>query len=137
MQRFRRAWARDRGAAALEMAIVMPLLVSLVFGIIDFARMFNAEIQVSQAAREGVRLASLLKGDGTAAYSTADITARVRQAAPAPGFSSSVPVSVSVIQPCPNVASTPPVATVRVGFAFDGIFWDHSLSEQAVMRCVG
>ena len=70
-QRWRR---RDAGASAVEMAIVLPLLVLLVFGIIDFGRMLNAQIQLSQAAREGVRLAALAGG---AAYSTADVSARV------------------------------------------------------------
>ena len=63
MQRWRR---RDAGASAVEMAIVLPLLVALVFGIIDFGRMLNAEIELSQAAREGVRLAALTEGN--AAY---------------------------------------------------------------------
>ena len=49
MQRNAGARRHDRGAAALELAIVLPVLVSLTFGIVDFARMFNAEIQVSQA----------------------------------------------------------------------------------------
>ena len=43
---------RDVGASAVEMAIVLPLLVLLVFGIIDFGRMLNAQIEISQAARE-------------------------------------------------------------------------------------
>jgi Flp pilus assembly protein TadG len=127
----------DRGAAAVEMAILMPLLVSLVFGIVDFARMFNAEIQLSQASREGVRLAALLKADGTAAYGFDQISTRVSQAAPAPGFSNLTPAVVASVQACPNTQASPPVAMVRVTYAFDGIFWDRNLSEQAVMRCVG
>lgn len=49
----------DRGAAAVEMALVLPVLLFLLMGMIDFGRMFNAQIQLSQAAREGVRLAAL------------------------------------------------------------------------------
>ena len=55
---------RDAGASAVEMAIVLPVLVLLAFGIIDFGRMLNAQIQLSQAAREGVRLAALAGGSG-------------------------------------------------------------------------
>ena len=136
MQRNAGARRHDRGAAALELAIVLPVLVSLTFGIVDFARMFNAEIQVSQAAREGVRLASLVTTVNTSAFTVTDVTNRARLAAP-PGFGIATPVTVALVQACPNTVSTPPVAVVRVTYLFDGVIWDRPLSEQAVMRCVG
>jgi hypothetical protein len=56
----------DRGAAAVEFALVLPLLVMLVFGIIQFGFVFNAYITVTQAAREGARMASVDKFDAAA-----------------------------------------------------------------------
>lgn len=53
---------RDRGAAAVEFALVVPVLLFVVFGIIDFGRMLNAQLQVSEAAREGARAASVITG---------------------------------------------------------------------------
>lgn len=50
---------RDRGAAAVETALVLPLLLMLVFGIIDFGRLLNAQLTVSAAAREGARAAAI------------------------------------------------------------------------------
>ncbi len=50
---------RDRGAAAVEMAIIMPLLLMLVFGIIEFGLLLNAQIKVTEAAREGARAATV------------------------------------------------------------------------------
>jgi len=52
----------DRGAAAVEFALVVPILLLLVFGIIDFGRMLNAQLQVSEASREGARAASTITG---------------------------------------------------------------------------
>jgi Flp pilus assembly protein TadG len=49
----------DRGAAAVEFALLLPMLLLLVFGIIDFGRALNAQITLTQAAREGARLAAL------------------------------------------------------------------------------
>ncbi len=51
---------RDRGAAAVEFVLVLPVLLLLVFGIVDFGRMLNAQIVVTEAAREGARAAALI-----------------------------------------------------------------------------
>lgn len=56
----------DRGAAAVEFALVLPLLVLIVFGVIDFGRAINAQITLTQAAREGARALAL----GQANYQT-------------------------------------------------------------------
>jgi len=45
----------ERGAAAVELALVLPILVTLVFGIIQFGRGYNAQISVTSAAREAAR----------------------------------------------------------------------------------
>jgi Flp pilus assembly protein TadG len=50
---------RDRGAAAVEFALLLPVLILLLFGIVEFGRALNAQITITQAAREGARLASL------------------------------------------------------------------------------
>jgi Flp pilus assembly protein TadG len=50
---------RDRGAVAVEFALLLPLLLLLLFGIVDFGRALNAQITITQAAREGARLEAL------------------------------------------------------------------------------
>src|SRR5712691_10515823 len=54
-----RSGSADRGAAAVEFALLLPILLLIVFGIIDFGRAYNAQVTLTQAAREGVRLAAL------------------------------------------------------------------------------
>ncbi len=49
----------DRGAAAVETAILMPLLLLLVFGILEFGLLLNTQIAVTEAAREGARAATV------------------------------------------------------------------------------
>jgi Flp pilus assembly protein TadG len=49
----RRSQPRRGGAAAVEFAIVLPLLVLLVFGCVDLGRSIGAYIIVSNAARVG------------------------------------------------------------------------------------
>lgn len=53
-----RRW-RDRGAAAVEFAIVAPVLIMLIFGSIEFGLAVQARTMIENAAREGVRVASL------------------------------------------------------------------------------
>jgi Flp pilus assembly protein TadG len=49
----------ERGAAAVEFALLSPLLLILVFGIIDFGLAMNAQIIIGNAVREGARAAAL------------------------------------------------------------------------------
>ena len=57
---------KDRGAAAVEFALVMPVLLSLVVGIAEFGRAYNVQATLSGAAREGVRVMAV-KNDAAAA----------------------------------------------------------------------
>lgn len=62
----RRAASREeRGAAAVEFALILPILVVLVFGIIAFGYMLSFRQALSQAAAEGGRAAAV-KPAGTA-----------------------------------------------------------------------
>ncbi len=53
----------EEGAAAVEFALVAGLLITLLFGIIDFGWMVNRDTMVNNAAREGAREASLNPND--------------------------------------------------------------------------
>ncbi len=47
--------ARDRGAAAVEFALVVPVLLMVLFGIIDYGLLFNNSLSVKQGVREAAR----------------------------------------------------------------------------------
>lgn len=49
----------DRGAAAVEFALIMPILLLLVFGIISYGYMLSFRQAISQAAAEGARAAAV------------------------------------------------------------------------------
>jgi Flp pilus assembly protein TadG len=49
----------ERGAAAVEFAFIVPLLIVLVLGIAEFGRAFQVQGTLSAAAREGVRIMAL------------------------------------------------------------------------------
>lgn len=53
------------GAAAVEFAIVLPLLVTLVFGIIEFSILFYNKAMLTNASREGARAGIVFVQDET------------------------------------------------------------------------
>src|SRR5487761_1588895 len=54
-----RAGRGQDGAAAVEFAIVLPVLVLLLFGVIQFGLAYNRQQGLNAAVREGSRLASI------------------------------------------------------------------------------
>jgi Flp pilus assembly protein TadG len=48
----------ERGAAAVEFALVVPVLLLLVFGMIDFGRLLFTRNNLQSAVREGARVAA-------------------------------------------------------------------------------
>ena len=51
----------ERGAALVEFAIILPLLLALVFGIIEFGRGYNVKVELTGGVREGARALALGK----------------------------------------------------------------------------
>jgi TadE-like protein len=49
----------DRGVALAELALVLPLLLVLLFGMVDFGKAFNEWIDETHLANEGARLAAV------------------------------------------------------------------------------
>jgi Flp pilus assembly pilin Flp len=53
-------WTDEQGSAAIEFALVAPLLFIIVFAIIDFSRAYYTLNDLTAAVREGARYASSL-----------------------------------------------------------------------------
>jgi Flp pilus assembly protein TadG len=132
MRRLRR-YDLQRGAAAVEFALVLPLFLLLVFGIVDFSRAFNVQLTVSDAAAEGAR-----------ALATGAKVADAQQAASAVLRTSAVgaatfPVSTACPSPPPaggarasmTVATTFQFLTPLVGPATGGL----TITGTAARQC--
>lgn len=128
---------RDRGAVAVELALILPILLLVVFGVIDFGRMLNAQIQLTQAAREGARWAAL---------GQSNVSGRVTAAAP--GLS---PAPSSSVTACPANPTIGQNATVTASYTFSFVtpfgaissllggssYGTMTLTSTAVFRCGG
>jgi Flp pilus assembly protein TadG len=122
----------DEGASAVELALVMPVLLLILFGIIEFGLAFSRNIAITNAAHEGARVVSL---DG------ADAEETVRRTS---GFAEDEQddIAVTVDSDCDGSGVDAQVSvhyehefTVLGGLAFFGI--DHvDLEATAVEKCV-
>ena len=120
-----------KGAAALELAVVTPLLVLLVLGMMEFGSLMMVQQILTNAAREGCRLAVV--GDAT----TQDVMAKVTSYSPR-----TQGATVSVSHDPPSMASTGDMVTVTVSIDFDAVSWlstpmylsGHQLTAYATMR---
>ncbi len=109
--------ARKRGAAVVEMAVVSPLLLTMIFGVIEFGNSFMVRQMLTNAAREGVRVAAIQPVADDAAIRNA-----VRDAMAAVG---GIPIPDSAIEIthwCKYSDGTPKFTeTVKVAIAYDNV----------------
>jgi Flp pilus assembly protein TadG len=54
MIRFARLARDDRGASIIELALVAPVLASLLIGMVDLSRAYSAKLQLEQAAQRAI-----------------------------------------------------------------------------------
>lgn len=100
-----------RGQATVEMALVLPILLLVLMGIVEFGRLLHAQLQLQHAAREGVRL-------GITGAHNADIEQRVREAAPTLD-----PARLSVlITPPPDQRQRGASLTVTLDYTFVTVY---------------
>ncbi len=110
--RVKSTFRSERGAAMVEFAIVLPILLLLVFGIIDFGRALYTLNNLTAAVREGARLASTqISPDPTTGGSMSAVSTAVTNYVVAFGGNSGPPtISETFSGAPPNMQSV----TVRI-----------------------
>jgi len=128
----RRGHQRDEaGVAALEFALVVPVLLMVVFGIVAFGVGYNYQLQVTQAAREGARTLAVTGSTGSATAAA--------QAAAAGLDAGSMSI---VLSGCPSTPGPTDTASASISYPYTynipGL-GDKSvtLTADAVMHCGG
>lgn len=115
----------ERGAAIVEFAVLLPLLLLFMFGIIEYGRAYNARIELTSAVREGARAVALGR-DGVAA---------TKNGAPALDPSK---IIVTAPSTCPAGSNSVVKATYPLSYdlpLFRSGTW--TLTATGVMRCGG
>ena len=120
----------DRGAAAVEFALILPVLLILVLGIVEFGRAYNVQISLGNAAREKEREMAIHNN-------VADAQAAASAAAP----SINPAITAGQISVSPASCTTGGTVTVTITYPLElmtGFFDDtFTLTSIGVMRCGG
>jgi len=131
MSQFRRTRTDDEGAVVVELALILPLLLMLVFGIIAFGLGFNQKLVVTRAAREAARTMAITD-------SSSQATTAAYNASPSLD-SGSMTVTLSGCGPTPGPTDT---ASAQIDYPYDYDIpfvgsYSVVLSSTAVMHCGG
>jgi Flp pilus assembly protein TadG len=105
---------RRTAAAAVELAAVAPMLVLLIFGMVEFGRVMMVEQILTNAAREGARRAAL------PGSTTGDAQTVVSNYLTSAGINGAGPADVS---PDPSTAQAGTAITVTVSVPFSSVSW--------------
>ena len=130
-----------RGVAAVELAVVSPIFFMLILAMIEFGSAMLAQQAITNAAREGARIAVL--PDGT--FERAETYARnVLQASGIDPYAATITITDeegNMLDPA--LAKFGDIIMVRVSLPFSQVSWvpvpsylgDTILSSATVMRC--
>ena len=123
--------ARETGVSAVEFGLILPLLLVLILGIIDYGWVFYVKLNITNAAREGARVGVVQETD-TDVASQARTAAQNYLAAAGLPTSGTVSVAATLADPVLTVNVTVPDFTQLrlIGF----VPLPPSLSASAVMR---
>jgi Flp pilus assembly protein TadG len=133
---------KQRGAVAVEFALVLPIFLALVLGIAEFGRAFNIQVSLSEAAREASRYAAIHCAE--TGYSESAAQAAGVAAAPSVGLSAAnIGITYSGTGTCSAgnsvVAAVSYTTPWMTGFPnlIPGVPANLSIQGKGVMRCGG
>jgi hypothetical protein len=99
------SFRNDKGAALIEFCLILPVLLVLVFAIIDFGRLIHARIIITNVTREGANLASRDIKSGT------DLIAMLQSSASPLNLVSSGLICISNIEAGITTRTAPIIST--------------------------
>lgn len=120
---------QERGAVAVEFAILLPLLLMLVLGTIEFGRAYNAQITLTNAARDGVRVMAIT-----------NVPADAKTAAKNAAASVSTSIATSDVTLSTTTCSTGSQVTLTITYSLStitGIAGPFDMTGKGVMLCGG
>lgn len=129
----------ERGAVAVEFAILAPVLIMMLLGIMEFGRAYNAQITLSNAAREGVRVMAINNSQSAAKAAASSSAVALN-----PGLKSEKIVfkyqTTPATTPVPTACAPNVQVTVTIDYTLTtmtGIAGPFAMKGMGTMQCGG
>ena len=129
----------ERGAVAVEFAILAPVLIVILLGIMEFGRAYNAQVTLSNAAREGVRVMAINNSPSSAKAAVKNVAAVLK-----PGLKDEKIAFKYQTTPATTPVPTACGANVQVTMTIDytlptmtGIAGPFAMKGTGTMQCGG
>jgi len=106
----RRFLQGTEGMSAVEMALVLPVLLLIICGVMDFGNLYLQWNIASEAAREGARMAAINPAGSTTPKSQADVESFIQS-----NYGDTLTITMS---PSPATAGSPVTVTVSKPITF-------------------
>jgi len=128
MKRIFNKGKKESGQALVELALVMPLLMLLILGMIEFGWILNGKITITSAAREGARIAVIYESAAMASTAVQSAVSKSSESSSLSGVT-----SVTIFDEIKGSAIVNVNAKIKpiVGFFYSE---DVNLSAKAEMR---
>ena len=121
---------RDSGASAVEFALILPVLLLLLLGIIDFGRLTYERLTVTQAAFEGARASGFKRDTATVTAivntTASPLTVNITNTTNFDCTTSDSETTVTVARPTPFTWYTPLLRSIQI-----------TVSATGAYRCLG
>lgn len=120
-----------KGQALVELAIALPLLVLIMIGVLDLGRAFFGVITITNAAREGARIAMSFPDDLNL------IAESVRFETQNSGFNGLIdPTQLGIHRSCPSGCDSKEPVRVEVSYEFNFILLPNIIITRAAEMMV-
>lgn len=123
----------QKGQALVELALLLPLLLLIVFGITEFGRAFYIKNALTNAAREGARRASVSATDPTADPARAALAGYTRDVCAFPVDPERIVIESTPAPPQHGVSTIKVTVPYDFDCMYDLIPLDLTLEGQASM----
>jgi Flp pilus assembly protein TadG len=131
MQRLWRALKRTDGAAMVEFALVLPLLLFIIWGIVDISRAFQTIDSLTSAVREGARAGAVASSRPHTGVTASGIKALVAQDFTPMG----APLDTSLVTVAMDLTSGEVTVSANYQFqALTPLLWAITISRTAAFR---
>jgi Flp pilus assembly protein TadG len=129
----------EHGAVAVEFALLAPILIMILFGIMEFGRAYNVQVSLTNAARDGARSVAINNVEADAVTATVNAAPFLNPQLKNTDVDFDY-VAIPATTPSPTACSSGRQVTVTVTYSLStmtGIAGPFAMTGTGTMLCGG